>query len=744
MKKKSPSNNTVLYLSTFPPRECGIATFTQDLTEAMDKWFNPAVKSSIVALNETPFNFYRYGKKVVNDIPANNLEHYVALAQHINERDDVKLVNIQHEFGLFGGEWGDYLIPFLQVVKKPVVTTFHSVLPNPTDHLMNVVRFICEKSAAVIVMNSLSKETLSQTYGIPKSKIFLTSHGIPDTTLEPSEKYKELLGLKGKLVLSTFGLLSRDKGIEYALRALPRVIRRFPHVIYLVLGATHPVVRRQEGEAYRNFLVREVEQLKLRGHVKFYNKYLSLDEVITYLKATDLYISPTVTKVQSVSGTLAYALGCGRPVVATSTEYSKYLVRKDFGVLVKCRNSHAIANAILELLRDEKRLKSMCKQAYEATRYMTWSNVAGQYFRLYAKIANIKSEEKKLPEVKLDHLRRLTDSFGIIHHARYSKPEKRFGYSMDDNARALIAVIKYYCNSAEKEKEVLSLMETYLKFIKFVQRAGGSFANIVSSRRKRDGTKDEDVQGRGVWALGYAASCNGIPHAMRKEAERMFFKALDAIRHISSPRATAFAMTGLYYYLKQFPRPKVAKIFRKLADRQVELYKNTASPDWQWFEDHLTYSNSKLPESLFYAYDITKRKKYLDIAVTSLKFLSRITFEPRYYSPIGQNGWYFRYGKRAYFDQHPEDVAAMVETKLVAYKITGDSVHLNDAIKAFRWFLGRNYLEQMMYNENTGGCHDGLGKEGINLNQGAESTISYLLARLAFEDEKIKNALRET
>lgn len=732
MPKSYRIQNTIVYVSTYPPRECGIATFTEDLAAAFDARFNPATKSRVVALNENPVSLYNYAPKVMDQIAATNVEQYVVLAEELNRREDVKLINIQHEFGLFGGSWGEYLLPFLQVIQKPVVTTFHCILPNPETRLKDIVRFISLKSKAVIVMNARSRELLQQKYGVPRSKIFLTFHGIPQTPFEPSEKFKANLGLKGKTILSTFGFLSRDKGIEYVLRALPAIVKKFPNIMYFILGATHPIVRREEGESYRNLLIREVERLGLKNHVKFYNKYLSLDELLTYLKATDIYVSPLENSRQSVSGTLSYALGCGRPIIATATEYAKQIVRNDVGILVEPRNVPAFGRALDRLLGDEKLVKAMGTRAYESTRKMTWPNVAAEYFRIYKKFVDISAEEKKLPPVKLDHLMRLTDDFGILHHAKYSKPERRYGYSLDDNARALIVCVHYY--ERYPSAELLALISVYLKFMRFVARPGGSFANIVNSRHERDSTKDDDVQGRGIWALGYAAAADFLPAEIRDGAGRMFRRALVNIPKLQSPRATAFAIIGLYHYLKRFPNAKLLRSFRKLADGQVALYRQNASDDWPWFEDQLTYSNSKLPESLFYAYELIKKTEYLKVASSALKFLSEVTFEPKYYAPIGHNGWYLRYRKRAYFDQQPEDTASMVETKLVAYRATKDKRHLDDAYKAFQWFLGRNHLNQTVYDEVTGGCYDGVGKEGMNLNQGAESTISYLLARLAFED----------
>ncbi|MEK7561179.1 MAG: glycosyltransferase [Patescibacteria group bacterium] len=721
----------ILYLSTFPPRECGIATFTQDLATAFDRRFNPAVKARVFALNEEQTTLYNYAPRVMGAIGAKNIENYVALAEQINADERIRVVNIQHEFGIFGGEWGSYLIPFLQVIKKPLVVTFHSILPKPDDNLRHTVCLIGDKAQRLIVMNQRSGAILTADYGIPQEKIALIPHGIPQTTFEVTKSAKEALGLKGNLVLSTFGLISRDKGIEYAIRALTPVVKKFPNVRYLVLGATHPVVRRSDGEAYRNFLYHETQRLNLGGHVQFYDKYLTIDEIISYLKASDIYISTAVNPRQSVSGTLSYALGCGRAAVSTPTEYARHIIDDKNGVLVKFRNSKTVSDAVIELLSDEKRLHAMHRHAYETTRRMTWPNVAGEYFRVYRDLTPLRTEEKKLPDIKLEQMMRLTDKFGVLHHARYAKPEKRFGYSLDDNARALIVATRSY--TLEPRPETLSAIKTYLSFIRFVQRPDGRFSRIVTSQKEPDNAFDEDVQGRGIWALGVAASADAIPPKEADGAREMFQRAIPDLSGLSAPRAMAFAMTGLYHYLRRYPDNKIHALLTRLADRQLELYKKTASPDWHWFEDCLTYSNSKLSEALFLAYDLTKKPAYLDAAEKTLAFLSRVTFEPKHYSPIGQNGWYFRYKKRAYFDQQPEDTASMVETKIAAWRVTGKKQHLADAFTAFQWFLGKNHLKQMVYDEVTGGCHDGLDRYAMNLNQGAESTLSYLLARLAFE-----------
>ncbi|MBI2515157.1 glycosyltransferase family 4 protein [Candidatus Wolfebacteria bacterium] len=732
MKPAKKDANYILQIGSYPPRECGIATFTEDLTLALNKQFNPLVKTGVVALNDQPTSIYNYNSNVLNQITATEIGHYVDLARLINKKDDIRIVNIQHEFGIFGGDQGDYLIPFLQAVEKPVVVTFHSVLPNPDSKLLNVVQTIAQFAKALIVMNQSSLEILVRDYSIFKSKIAVVPHGIPQIPFESSDKAKEELNLKGKTVLTTFGMISPNKGLEYAIRSLPGVVKKFPNVLYIIVGATHPNLIREEGEAYRNSLVKEIETLKLGNHVKFYNKYVTLEEIIQYLRATDLYVLASPDLAQSVSGNLSYALGAGRPIVSTKTEYAKYIIDESNGILVDSRSRNQITKAIIEILSDSKMMKSMSEAAYEKSRHMIWPNVARRYFNIYKKFANVEPEEDKLPEVKFNHLMRLTDNFGVLHHAKYSKPLRRYGYSSDDNSRALIAATRYY--KLKPIPHLLALVRTYLDFLKFVRQPSGYFSNIVSFKKQRDNTKDGDVLGRSVWALGYAASSDFLPRDTQKEADRMLNKSLKLALKLQSPRAIAFAMIGLYFYLKRFDKKSVKKIFAKLAVRQMKFYELSSSAEWDWFEDRLTYSNSKLPESLFYAYDLLGEKKYLRAAISTLDFLSKITFLKNYYAPIGQNGWYFRDQKRSYFDQQPEDAASMVETKVVAWKITKNQKYMDDAFRAFRWFLGKNNLNQMVYDEVTGGCHDGVGQYAMNLNQGAESTISYLMARLALED----------
>ncbi len=735
---KREKSNRILFLSSYPPRKCGIATFVQDLSNAFNKKFNPVVKAEICALNNC---IYNYNNNVTYQINAAELENYVLLAKKINLRNDIKLINIQHEFGLFGGEYGDYLIPFLQTLEKPAVVTFHSVVSRPNSYLKKVVRAIAGRCDAIVVMNKFSQETLERDYKVPQHKINYIPHGIPQVAYESSKEYKKSLGYEEKIVFSTFGLISKNKGIEYVIRALPKIIHKFPNIIYLIIGETHPNIQKKQGEKYRNFLCREVNRLGLKNNVRFLNKYMALEEIVRFLQATDIYISPCIDKKQSVSGTLSYALGCGRAVVSTETEYAKHIINGKNGILVQSKNSGEIAKGVIQLISSEKLSKDMSAEAYKGTRPMIWPNVAQSYLKLYKKFAKLETEENKLPEIKFDHIIKMTDNFGIIQHARYNKPDISFGYSLDDVSRALIACAMYYRNNPSPQLK--KIMDIYVKFIKFAERKNGSFANIISSRKKRDNSFEEDAQGRTIWALGYALAQDYLPRDIKKEAYKLFQSSIPLLNKIKAPRSIAFAIAGLYFYLKTIPDNKLKKTLRMLSCRLIKLYKINAGSGWSWFEGYLTYSNSKLPEALFYAYDLLKDKSFLRIAKSSLHFLESVTLDNKFYMPIGQRGWYFKNKQRSYFDQQPEDASSMVQTEILAYKITKNKEHLKEALKIFHWFLGKNHLGLMVYDETTGGCNDGLGKYELNLNQGAESTISYAIARLSFEEEKIKKIINK-
>ncbi|MFH1422357.1 MAG: glycosyltransferase [Planctomycetota bacterium] len=509
------------------------------------------------------------------------------------------------------------------------------------------------------------------------------------------------------------------------------MVKEFPELVYLIVGETHPIVRKNSGEEYRNKMIERVKELGLENNVKFYNKYLTLDEIILYVKAADIYISPSQNPNQITSGTLAYAMGCGRAVVSTPFLHAKDIVTENKGILAEFENPSSFAKGILEILRNPEKRKSMESHAYHETREMTWPNVAVKYCKLFDSCLHLESEETRaLPKINTAHLSRLTDNFGVIQFSKQWTPDPTSGYTLDDNARALLVCVKHF--EKFKEYKQLNLMKTYLNYIKYVQNKNGKLYNLVTKDKEIDENSwSEDAQGRTIWALGFLINAPHIPADFKREAQEILIWAINSAEKIQSPRAAAFTIQGLCCYNNSMNSDKIKARIGKLADFLVERYNESSNEGWKWFEKYLTYANSKLCEALFYAYKATQKEKYLKIAEESLQFLIKETFEGNMFVPIGQDGWYAEMGKKKIYDQQPIEAAYMVDALIEAYRTTKEDIYRQRAFQAFRWFTGDNTKGQVVYNETTGGCCDGLGERTININQGAESTLAYLLARLS-------------
>lgn len=730
--------DSILFVGTYPPRECGIATFTKDLSDSIEKKFLRHLNVKVLAMNNNGLNIYNYPKKVIYQISDTERRQYKEAAEKVNADPSIKLVSIQHEFGLFGSDYeerpGEYLLDFLKALKKPKIITFHSILPEPDFPKLKTVKEIAKYVDEIIVMTESGVKILREVYKI-KTPIKVIPHGIPSVSFEPQYEYKKSLGHLGKLVLLSFGMISRGKGYEYVIESLPEVVKKYPNLVYIIVGATHPNIRKHEGESYRNELSDRIKELGLQKHVKFYNKYVTIDEIIQFIKASDVYISPSLTPEQITSGTLAYAMGCGRAAVSTPFLHAKDLINPDRGVLVdEFKNEESFKKALFEILSDKTRRKNIEQNNYEYTRKMTWQNVAlayGEIIREHIKIPEVFFEP--LPKIDIAHMRKLTDGFGMIQFAKYTTPDIESGYTLDDNARALIVAAKLHLKL--RDPAILDLIKTYFKYMKYVQDEDGKFYNVVGKNKKIDFESwSEDTHGRALEALGYLTSIQSIPHEIKREAEEMILKALPITEEINAPRAIAGIVTGLYYYNKESYSEEIIRTIKKFADRLVALFEQNSDDEWSWFEPQLTYMNSKIPESLLQAYMSTREKKYKDVGIKSLNFLVSKTFEKDLFIPIGQNGWYKKGGERAYFDQQPIDAASTIQTLALAYKLTSNSDYEKKALATFQWFLGRNTLKQVIYDEKTGGCLDGLDEKDANLNQGAESTLSYLNSRLLVEE----------
>jgi glycosyltransferase involved in cell wall biosynthesis len=740
----------VAYLSTFPPRACGIATFTQDLTNAMDNLFSPAINSYIIAMNASSTDAYRYPKKVIATIHQNKPDTYALAAQEINENDAIKILDIQHEFGIFGGDYGNYLIPFLDAIKKPIVLTFHTVLPNPDAALLSTVTEIAKRATKLIVMTQTSKDILCRDYPLNESDIHCIPHGIHPHPYTLTENKKKELGYENKTVLLTFGLLSRGKGIEYVIESLPNVVKKHPDVIYLICGMTHPSVLKKEGEEYRNQLIELTKKLGLSKHVKFYNEYLSLTHLLHFLEMTDIYISPSLNLNQAVSGTLSYAFGMGRAIISTAFMQAKELVTKETGLLVDPKKPVQIEKALLHFLNDKNKIIDCGKNAYFRSRTMSWPNVALKFSHIftdcYPEFRQIR-QFKRLPAIKLDHIERLTDDFGMLQFAHFSTPDPESGYTLDDNARAFRAVSLYYekhkkhleQDENKKQKQaLLKLITLYFNLMEFCAKDDGRFDNYINIDKtfnENANTRDslEDANARALYAIAVAATRAIIPKNIKDRAIVLLNRSLTKQTPIESPRALAFQIKALCQLISNKQSIGNIDLTQRLdqcCQTLIAHYQSNHSSDWDWFEHYLTYANATLSEALLLSYQITKNDTYRAIGKNTLDFLIKTHFLNDQYVPIGQDGWYQKGGTRSYFDQQPEDVAAMIQTLSACYQITKDARYKTLKQQAFDWFLGDNMCTQIVYDEITGGCGDGLGEHTVNLNQGAESTVAYLLSRL--------------
>lgn len=731
----------IVYISTFPPRPCGIATFTEDLSNSFNRIFEPHVVSKVIAMHNQSVADVAYDDRVIYTINQNILEDYIRAALHLNSLPHVKLVNIQHEFGIYGGEYGEYLLAFLKALKKPVVITLHTVLPEPDKKRRVIMRRLAEQSDLFFTMTEASKEILKNEYKIDSSKIKIIPHGLHHVPFEDTAKYKQKLGLSQSLTLSTFGLISRNKGIEYALEALPLAVKLFPNVTYMIVGATHPSVVKEEGESYREFLQKRVTELGIENNVKFYNQYVSVKELLQFLQATDIYLATPLDVNQAVSGTLTYALGAGRPVIATAFAQAREVVTEDVGRVVPMRSAEHFTSAIVELFSDELLRKSLGKNAYFKTRPLTWANTALATMQAYSYlIPGFRDEQKHLPRIDLTHVKKMTDERAMLQFSKLHTPDRASGYTADDNARALIALC-LYSKTRVLGTEEEALIVKYLDFLKSISRPDGYFENYMFFGGKIDAHRNrvesmDDPTTRSMLALAIASTTNTISKQLQKKAQKLFQNSVRNNLTFASLRSSAFYIKALALWYQQYPSVDIKKAIDRHVANVTTAYKKNAQPGWEWFESQLVYANAVLPDALLQAYklDPRKNKKLLAMARESMEFLITKTFRKHVYVPIGQDGWYEKDKKRALYDQQPEDPCAMVEALKDLYLITGEERYKVMMQRAFYWFLGNNVQHQIVYDETTGGCYDGLRKDSLNLNQGAESTLAYLISRLLVED----------
>jgi len=729
----------VVLVGNYLPRQCGIATFTTDLCEALRKEF-PETNFVALPVNDIPEG-YPYPDAVRFELFQEDLESYSAAADFLN-MSNVDVVSLQHEYGIFGGRAGSHILALLRELRMPLVTTLHTVLREPDGPQRMVLQEIATLSDRLVVMTRRGAEFLKEIYGVPESKIDIIPHGIPDVGFVDPSFYKDQFGLEGRKVLLTFGLLSPNKGIEHVIEALPAVVKRHPDVVYVVLGATHPHVQRREGEAYRLGLQRLARSKGVDRHVAFYGRFVTLEELTQFLGAADIYITPYINQAQIVSGTLAYAVGAGKAVVSTPYWHAEELLADQRGVLVPFGDSASLAAALIELLDNDVLRHSMRKRAYLYARDMTWPNVARAYMEVFQRArqdrtrhprpvflaATLADRPAQLPELNLNHLYRLSDSTGLLQHAVFTVPNYNEGYTTDDNARAV-----YLAVLAEKAGQPVEGAEKYLAFLWHAfNQENRRFRNFLSfDRHWMEAAGSEDAHGRALWALG-AVVGNSANSGWRGLAARLFDMALPSVTSFSSPRAWAFTILGCHNYLRRFSGDRAAQNARDtLADRLLALYNAHASEDWQWFEPVVSYSNATLCQALLVAGSDLKRDDMFETGLKTLRWLMEVqTAKEGHFVPIGSNGFYYKGGDRARFDQQPVETRASVSACLEAFRLTGDVWWRHAAQRAFEWFMGANDLKLSLYDPVTGGCRDGLHPDRANQNQGAESTLAFLIALL--------------
>ncbi|GHS92716.1 glycosyl transferase [Bacteroidia bacterium] len=722
----------LLCITTYPPRECGIATFSDDLIRAIETKFSHSFSIKVCAL-ASQSEQHAYDNKVKYILNTSNVDDFPQTAQKINEDTDIEMVLIQHEFGLFV-EHEKAFLEFTYSIKKPVIIVFHTVLPYPSLIRQEYLRRLIGYCSAVVVMTQTSAEILRKDYDIEETKINIIQHGTHLVSHKDKKRLKEKYKVTGRSVLTTFGLLSPGKNIETTLEALPDIVKENPTVLFLIIGKTHPTILKTAGEGYREKLKARIIELGLTEHVRFVNLYLDLPVLLEYLQLTDVYLFTSADPNQAVSGTFVYALSCGCPIIATPIPHALELLKDNSGVIFDFKDSIQLAKATNKLLGSEKLRSRMKIAGLQKTAATAWENTAIGYAHLFNReLENKETLVYSLPPVNVNHIKRMSRSFAMIQFSRGNRPDIRTGYTLDDNARALIALCSAYVEVKDVSCE--KYVKKYLDFIRYCQQPDGSFLNYVdkdlSFTSQNDEVGLEDSNARAIFALGYFISKRGkFPDVWTEDAVETFEQTFDRIQSMKSPRSIAFAIKGLYCFYQSFLTEEVKNLIIHLANRLVYYYRQNRENDWWWFEAYLTYDNAVLSESLLYAYLITKDEAYKEIAEESFHFLLENIFTEEQIRVISNQGWLQKRTGRKEYGEQPVDIAGTIVALSAFYSVFGKEKYLDKQKIAFNWFLGNNHLHQIIYNPATGGCYDGLEEYNINLNQGAESTVSYLLARL--------------
>jgi len=725
----------ILIVSSFPPRVCGIATYTQDLTRALQNKFSSSFSIKICALESDETNLV-YSSDVKYILNTSSASEYGKTAAAINLDHNIKIVLIQHEFGFFK-EQEQAFLEFIYELSKPVVVVFHTILPYPDEQLKLNVQHIAAACTSIVVMTKYSAQILQDSYDIPQQKISVIPHGTHLVHHLKKDLLKKKYGLKGRRILTTFGLLSSGKNIETTLEALPSIIAQCPDTMFLVIGKTHPGVIKAEGEQYRDKLKAMVKKLKISDHVTFIDSYLALPELLEYLQLTDIYLFTTHDPNQAVSGTFAYAMSCACPIISTPIPHAKEVLTEDTGIIIDFHSSKQLSEAVIRLLQNEPMRRNLSLNTLQNIISTAWENSAVAHALLFQQTRDEKiSLQYDLPDISINHLNHMTTQTGMLQFSKNNQPDPYSGYTLDDNARALVTMCMHY--KLTEDDSDLYYIEKYLHFINQCLQPDGTYLNYMDKdkrfTRQNSLVNLDDATGRAIWALGYLVSLMGLaPWEIISEAITIFGKSLVRIREVRSSRAMAFIIKGLYFYRQAINSPQNLPLTEVFAQRLVQMYRHESSENWEWFESYLTYANSILPEAMLYAWLLSGDKDYKDIAISSFGFLLSRTFDENGIKVISNKKWLLKGQEREQVSaggEQPIDVAYTIMTLSKFYSVFGDKDYHVKMEKAFNWFLGNNRLSQIVYNPCTGGCYDGLEEFHVNLNQGAESTVSYLMARL--------------
>lgn len=741
IKKSEPQVSEIIFLTSYPPRECGIATYSKDLEKALSEKFGQSFTLKVLPL-ESPSKRHQYPKGIEHVLNTNNALDFQKTSHRINSDPNVGLVLIQHEFGLFKDSENEFL-EFLEFLDKPIAITFHTILPEPTPELKRNVQRISSLSDAIIVMTQSSAEILTKTYGVPSDKISVIPHGTHLVRYENKDFLKEKYGLSGKRVLSTFGLLGPGKSIETTLKALPAIIAEFSETVFLIIGRTHPTIVKEEGEIYRDSLKTKIHELGIADQVRFINEFVPLDALLEYLQLTDIYLFTSKDPHQAVSGTFVYALSCGCPVISTPIPHALEVLQNDAGILFDFEDSEQLGQAVLQLLDNDEARHKLSLNGLNTSATSAWENAAIAHAKIFEKLMMSIQLTYRKPPINLKHIKNMTTEVGIIQFSNINRPDIESGYTLDDNARALIAFCQHYQLTGRASD--LKYIKIYFNFIQCCFRYDGRFLNYVDKdfqfTEQNHPENLEDACGRAIWALGYLISISEqFPKAYRGIEDRarfVFEEAIKEMESVHSPRSMAFVITGLYHYSHASDSKCMNSLVTKLADRLVQMYRHEAKADWNWFESYLTYGNAVLPHALLMAYTMTLNGDYRKIAKTAFDFLLSKIMKGNSIRVISNKNWLKsdeKLDEGFVGGEQPIDVAYTILALRYFHGIFPDAGYDIKMQGAFNWFLGENALNQTIYNPCTGGCYDGLELHNVNLNQGAESTLSYLLARMAFKD----------